>query len=186
MSSAEIAANALNTAAIVLAGRNSVHTWWTGILGCGVFAWVFYGTQLYADVTLQVFFIGSSVVGWWRWRRTREHLPVPVRFTQPATVAGLAAAGVVTTLAYGWLLYRFTNAYAPFLDSVVLAFSVIGTFLLVDRRVESWWCWLIVNTVAVPLYASRTLYLTAALYAVYWVNAVIALRCWWRLAQRTA
>ena len=30
----ELAANAFTAAAIVLAGRNSVHTWWTGIVGC--------------------------------------------------------------------------------------------------------------------------------------------------------
>lgn len=184
MTPAEITANALNTVSILLAGRNSVHTWWTGILGCGVFGWVFFTTQLYADVTLQVFFVGSSAVGWWRWRRTKDHPPLPVRSTTPATVAVLGAAGVVATLGYGWLLHRFTNAYAPFSDSVILAFSVIGTFLLVGRRVESWWCWLIVNTVAVPLYASRGLYLTAGLYGVYWVNAVVSLRHWIRLARQ--
>lgn len=184
MSAAEIAANALNTISIILAGRNSVHTWWTGILGCATFAWVFFHTQLYADVTLQVFFVGSSAMGWWRWRHTRHHPPLPVRHTAPATIALLGVSGVLTTLGYGWLLHRFTDAYAPFVDSVVLAFSVLGTFLLVARRVEAWWCWLLVNTVAVPLYASRTLYLTAALYAVYWVNAIIALRHWRELARR--
>jgi nicotinamide mononucleotide transporter len=51
-----------------------------------------------------------------------------------------------------------------------------------DRRVESWWCWLLVNTIAVPLYASRGLYLTAGLYVAFWVNAVVALRKWKVLA----
>ena len=30
----ELLANAVTTASIVLAGRNSIHTWWTGIIGC--------------------------------------------------------------------------------------------------------------------------------------------------------
>jgi nicotinamide mononucleotide transporter len=81
-------------------------------------------------------------------------------------------------------LYRFTDAYAPFLDSIVLAFSVLGQFLMIDRRVESWWCWLLVNTIAVPLYASRGLYLTAVLYAAFWVNAIVSLLHWRRLARR--
>ena len=41
MKGAELAANALNAASIVLAGRNSAHTWWTGIAACALFAWVF-------------------------------------------------------------------------------------------------------------------------------------------------
>src|SRR6478735_2458133 len=44
----EIAANAFNTLAIFLAGRNSVHTWWTGIVGCSLFGWLFFDAKLYA------------------------------------------------------------------------------------------------------------------------------------------
>jgi nicotinamide mononucleotide transporter len=41
--------------AIFLAGRNSVHTWWTGIVGCGLFALLSFQSNLYADVLLQAF-----------------------------------------------------------------------------------------------------------------------------------
>jgi nicotinamide mononucleotide transporter len=179
----ELAANVVNAASILLAGRNSIHTWWLGILGCLLFGHLFLGVKLYADVTLQLFFLVTSVLGWWRWRRaggsTRAELPI--RTTGAGGLALLGAAGLGVALGYGWLLHRFTDAYAPVLDAVVLAFSVLGQFLLVARRVESWWCWLIVNTIAVPLYAARGLDLTAALYAVFWVNAVISLRRWRRL-----
>jgi nicotinamide mononucleotide transporter len=35
-------ANAAATLSIVLAARNSVHTWWIGIVGCVLFAALFY------------------------------------------------------------------------------------------------------------------------------------------------
>jgi nicotinamide mononucleotide transporter len=65
----------------------------------------------------------------------------------------------------------------------VLVFSVLGQILMMDRRVENWWAWLLVNTIAVPLYASRGLYLTAALYAAFWINAVVSLVRWRRIAE---
>jgi len=182
---AEVAANACNTGSILLAGRNSLHTWWLGILGGLLFVEVFAGARLYADVTLQVFFVVTSIVGWWRWRRRGQGgqvVETPVRFTGAAVLALLAAAGALVACGYGWLLHRFTNAYAPTLDSFVLVGSVLGQFLLVERRVESWWCWLLVNTISVPLYAVRGLHLTAALYLVFWVNALLSLRRWRRLA----
>jgi nicotinamide mononucleotide transporter len=182
MTPLEIAANAFNAAAIFLAGRNNVHTWWTSIVGCTLFAYVFFAARLYADVTLQIFFVVASVVGWWRWLYGNQGTELPVRYSPPAFVAGSAALGAVVSLGYGWLLHRFTDAYAPFLDSVVLAFSVLGQMLLIWRRVENWWCWILVNTIAVPLYASRELYLTAVLYAVFWVNAVVSLIRWRTLA----
>lgn len=182
MSSAgEVAANAFNTASILLAGRHNIHTWWTGIAGCLLFGWVFYGTQLYADATLQLFFVVTGIAGWRSWGRARRaHLPV--RRTGAAALVALALAGAATAAAYGWILYHFTDAYAPALDSVILAFSVLGQLLLMARRLETWWCWLLVNTIAVPLFASRGLYLTGVLYAGYWVNALVSLRRWRRLA----
>ena len=178
----EIAANVFNAAAIVLAGLNRVHTWWTSIVGCTLFGYVFYESRLYADVTLQGFFVVASVVGWWRWVRGEQGAELPVRHSARAFLAAATAAGIVVAGGYGWLLHRFTDAYAPFLDSIILAFSVLGQLLLIWRRVENWWCWLLVNTVAVPLYAARGLYVTAVLYAGFWINAVVSLRKWRGLA----
>jgi nicotinamide mononucleotide transporter len=179
-SSLEIAANIVNAVSIILAGRNSVHTWWTGIIGGLLFGIMFFHARLYADVTLQLFFIITSISGWWHWCHGLQGEVLPVRRSRPLNVAQLALAALLAALAYGWLLHRFTDAYAPYIDSLVLAFSVLGQFLLMGRRIETWWCWLVVNTISVPLYCSRGLYLTAVLYAMFWVNATISLKYWRR------
>ena len=173
----ELGANGFNTLSILLAGRNSVHTWWTGIIGGLLFGYVFYEAKLYADVTLQAFFLITSVDGWRRWRGAPAH-ELPVTRTKPSTLGQLAVAGVLVVVLYGVLLHRFTDAYAPFVDSAILAFSVLGQFLLMQRRVETWWCWLLVNSLAVPLYWQRGLHLTSLLYAAYWFNALVSLRHW--------
>ncbi len=178
--SMEIAANVFNASSIVLAGRNNIHTWWTGVVGCVLFALVFFQARLYADVTLQGFFILTSVVGWWHWAAVRRGAPLPVRRAERAKVVWLGLAALGGSLGYGWTLQRYTNAAAPFVDSLVLAFSVLGQFLLMGRRYENWWCWLLVNTIAVPLYMSRGLHLTAALYVLFWINAFVSLRRWRR------
>jgi nicotinamide mononucleotide transporter len=180
MNPAEFTANLLNTVSIILAGRNSVHTWWTGIVGCAVFCWVFFSAKLYADSMLQIFFIAASVGGWWNWRARADRPELPVRKTPLRPLVLLGIGGIAVAAGYSLLLVRFTDAAAPVPDSVVLAFSVLGQFLLMARRIETWWCWLIVNTIAVPLFASRGLWITAVLYGVYWINAVIALRVWRR------
>ncbi|MDM5175603.1 nicotinamide riboside transporter PnuC [Massilia sp. DJPM01] len=182
----EMAANAGCTAAILLAGRNSVHTWWTGIVGCALFGVLFYQSNLYADVALQGFFIVSSVVGWVQWRRGRAGSELPISHAKIGTLAWIVPAGLAATAAYGALLHHYTNAYAPFIDSAVLVFSIVAQLLLMQRKVENWAFWILVNTVAVPLYASRGLYLTAFLYACYWVNAIVSWLWWRRLARQGA
>jgi nicotinamide mononucleotide transporter len=170
----------MNAVSVVLAARNSVHTWWTGIIGCVLFGILFFGAQLYADVTLQVFFIVTCVFGWMQWTKGNEGAPVPIKRTGLRLLGLMALSGVIVTVAYGSLLHVYTDAYAPFLDSTVLAFSVLGQLLLMQRRIETWWCWILVDIIAVPLFASRGLYVTSVLYAAFLGNAVFGLRRWKR------
>lgn len=176
----EIAANAVMTVSIVLAGRNNIHSWWLGMAGCALMALLFYQVNLYADVVLQLFFIVTCAIGWLQWRRGAGGAALPIRGVGARTLAWMGALGVAATCAYGLMLQAYTNAYAPFIDSAVLMFSVIAQLLLMGRRLDTWPCWLLVNTISVPLYASRGLYLTAVLYAAYWLNALASWFFWRR------
>jgi nicotinamide mononucleotide transporter len=177
----EIAANVLTALSIWLAGRNRVHTWWTGMVAGALFAVVFLESRLYADVVLQGFFLVTSAIGWWQWLHGDHGRALRVGRVRRGVLAAVSVAGALGAWGYGALLHAFTDAYAPFADSTVLAFSVIAQVLLMRRRLESWPFWLLVNTIAVPLYASRGLLLTSVLYAAYWVNALVSWRTWRRL-----
>jgi nicotinamide mononucleotide transporter len=95
----------------------------------------------------------------------------------------MLVAGTLVAAGYGWLLHRFTDAYAPFADSAVLAFSVLAQLLLMRRSYEAWWFWLLVNTISIPLFLARGLTLTALLFSAFWVNAAVALVRWRRLLE---
>ncbi|WP_260599211.1 nicotinamide riboside transporter PnuC [Sphingomonas endolithica] len=184
MTALEVAANLATTASIAFASRNNVHTWWIGIVGCGLFVLLFFNAKLYADVTLQLVFIVTGFVGWWFWVRGTSGTAPPIRRAGPALLGAMAMASVAVTAGYGALLHRFTDAYAPFVDSAVLVLSLIAQFLLVRRMIETWAVWLLVDTIAVPLYLSRGLHLTAGLYALYWLNAFYGAWQWRREMRR--
>ena len=177
----EIVANAVIALSIWLAARNSAHTWTVGILGCILFGMLFFNSQLYADASLQIFFVATSVIGWVQWRRRTADGVLPITRASPPVLAWMAAAALAVTGLYGWLLHRFTDAYLPFVDAAVLSLSVVAQCLLMQRKLETWPWWLAVNTVAVPLFASRGLWVTAGLYAVFWCNAWYG---WWRWRQQ--
>ena len=179
----ELAANGATTVSILLAARNSLHTWWTGIIGSLLFGLLFFNSQLLADALLQLFFIVTSLWGWYGWSRHGQHPPLPVRRSSPQLLALCVVGALLITGGCGLLLQRFTQAWAPFWDSAVLGLSVAGQLLLMQRRLACWWFWLAVNSLAVPLFASRGLLLTAGLYSLYWVNACYG---WWRWRRELA
>lgn len=165
----ELAANAVTTLSIWLAVKNSVHTWTTGIVGCLLFLVFFYQGQLYADSTLQVFFIVTSVLGYFQWTRKANHRPVTS--TSPTALALISLLAFSVTAGYGLLLQHFTNDFMPFADASVLILSVIAQILLMQRKVQSWPFWIATNTLSVYLYLSRGMTMTAILYGAYWFNA---------------
>jgi nicotinamide mononucleotide transporter len=179
----ELAANIMTAICIFLAGRNSVHTWWTGIISSILFGVLFYTSQLYADATLQVFFIVTGAIGWYGWSKTSNAEPLPISSSTAKTLVGMLGIAVVTAALYGWLLHSFTNAYAPWIDSTVLTFSVVAQLLLMRRSVQNWHVWVLVNTLSVPLFWSRELYLTSILYGFFWVNAIVSLVHWKKLMK---
>lgn len=203
MSAVELTANAFNLLSVWFSARNSVHTWWCGIVGCALYALLFVEVRLYADVTLQLFFIGSCVAGWFNWRhggtgrRERTVAPdgggaaastpteLPITRVAAWTFASLVAIAGVATAGYGWLLHRLTDASNPFVDSAVLALSILAQLLMVGRKIETWPVWIAVDCIAVPLYASKALWLTAAVYAFFLVLVVMGWMRWSRLIRST-
>lgn len=180
----EVISNAVLAISIYLAAQNSIHTWWTGIVGCGLFAVLFYDARLYADALLQIFFIGTSVFGWRLWASGRIAAALEVTRAPLAAVLRSLLLAILVALAYGYALRRFTDAYSPFLDSLVLSLSVVAQLLLMKRRYETWWFWILVNSMSVILFSSRGLWITAALYTAFLINALIASVMWRRLVVR--
>lgn len=179
MTPLEIAANGVTTLSIALAARNHLHTWSTGIVGCMLFAVLFFDSQLYAETTLQFFFAVTSVIGWRQWRQRDGNGALssrPITRVGSRALVWMVLLAILVTAAYGALLHHHTDAYLPYVDAAVLSLSVVAQCLLMQRKLQAWPFWLLVNTLSVPLFASRGLWLTSALYAAYWFNAWYG---WW-------
>ncbi|MEN9799952.1 MAG: hypothetical protein RL653_3649 [Pseudomonadota bacterium] len=162
--------------------RAHVACWPVGIVSSAAYAWFFYAhLKLYSDALLQLFFIGSSLLGWWQWKqggRGRTELPITwldARGRIAALVSTAAAAGAV-----GWVFARFTDASLPWLDATTSGMSVTAQLLLVRKKVESWALWILVDVLSISMYLAKQARLTALLYGVFLVLATRGLLSWKR------
>jgi nicotinamide mononucleotide transporter len=97
----------------------------------------------------------------------------------------IAALTISTTigLALGWLLHHYTDASWPFLDAIACLLSIAGQWLMMKRKVEAWWIWILVECLYMYIYASKQLWPTAALYLFLCILAVKGAVNWARLAR---
>ena len=78
----------------------------------------------------------------------------------------------------GYFFDEYTAAAATYLDAFTTVFSVIITFMVIQKKLENWLYWLVVDSVYVYLYASRGGYLFALLFLVYLVIVVMGWIRW--------
>lgn len=158
-----------------LLAKNKPAGWVIGLVGVAGYAVVFYDAKLYAEVGIQGFYFVTSLQAIYLWRRgNAERNERPVGRVPVSWIVATAVVAVVATLGLRELLIHIRGA-APFWDALSTVLSLIAHLYLMGRFVESWYVWIAVDTIYVPLYASRELYLTSALYCVFWLMAVYGL-----------
>ena len=183
----ELAGNFFTVLCVFLAARNHVLTWPVGIIGSLLYGIMFYESKLYADVALQGFFILTSLKGWINWQHKKQVADLPITRTgKKHLFLFYVPAGILAAIFYGYMLFKLTDASFPFLDSVILTFSVIGQLLLMKRRLETWLFWIIVDLIAVPLYGLKGLYMTSGVYFLFLLNAVYGFWQWRHIFRRQA
>jgi len=168
MSPLEIVAALVSVASVVLTARQHISNFPVGIVACVLYMWVFKGARLYADVGLQLFFIGVGAWDWRQWTRGGHGGDeLRVAFTPARTWFGLLLVFVVGTFAQGWLLSSHTDAVAPFTDSAIFWASVGAQWMIGRKYIENWIVWIVVDVGATVLYWSKGLPITSALYALF-------------------
>jgi len=179
MSLLEAIAVALGLINVALIVHRSLWNYPFGIAMVVLYAHIFFDARLYSDALLQLFFFVVQIYGWVHWARVsaRTGDVAVVRLSRRAQFAW--AIGCVVAIAlWGWGMDRFTDAAYPWWDGAVAILSVAAQLLMSRRFLENWVLWIIVDLLAIGLYAAKDLWLTAGLYGVFLVLAIWGLIRW--------
>ncbi|MCC6318049.1 MAG: nicotinamide mononucleotide transporter [Gemmatimonadaceae bacterium] len=181
MSPLEAFAAAFGVIAVYLGARENILSWPTALVNVGLYAVVFFEARLYADMGLQVIYFVLSGYGWYQWKfGGARRTTLRVSRASARMWIALLAVNAIAWVALAAMLARHTNAVLPWLDSLLSTTSLCAQWLMTRKVLENWAIWIAVDLVYVPTFLSRGLYLTAALYAVFLVLAVVGWRTWKR------
>jgi nicotinamide mononucleotide transporter len=177
----EILAVVFGIISVYLSTRENIWSWPTALINVGLYFVVFYEAKLYADMGLQVVYFALSLYGWYEWlyggeNRTELH----VSQTSRALGVRLIVIGVVCAATLGTALARFTDAALPYLDSATTSTSLVAQWMMTRKILENWAVWMVVDVIYVGMFIFKKLYLTAGLYSVFFVLAVMAYVQWKR------
>jgi nicotinamide mononucleotide transporter len=165
--------------------RQKIWLWPVGIITSAVYIWVFFTGKLYADMSLQVYYLIISCLGWYWWAMgrngksgDREKEDLPVTRLKLRTGIILALVFLLLYVVLHELLDWFTDSPVPGWDSFITSLSIIATWMLARKIYEHWYLWIVVNSVATVLFLTRGLYPTVVLYFVYGLMSFAGLAAW--------
>jgi nicotinamide mononucleotide transporter len=190
---------------VLLEIRQTIWLWPVGIITSAVYIWVFFTGKIYADMSLQVYYLIISIIGWYWWARgtvkggnKNRGEGVELRNGRISEKESIMAkkeelqvtrlkfrTGVILMVVFVFLFFfmwlvltRLTDSPVPVRDSFITSLSIIATWMLARKIYEHWYLWIVVNFVSAVLFLTRGLYPTFILYIVYGVMSFAGLIEW--------
>ena len=178
--------------AVWLSAKANIWSWPVGIVNVILAFLLYYQVQLYPDMFLQVFFFVTNIIGWWRWANPKpgeedRKQELKVSYMKKGDIALTVIAGIAGTFILGSfasnLHHWFPAAFAlpsayPYVDSFITVMSVVTTFYMIQKKIECWIIWILVDMVATVLYFIKGVKFYSVEYFIFTLIASFGLLHW--------
>ena len=162
--------------------KANIWLWVVGLIMPIVHGALYFRSGLYADFSMQLYYIAAGLYGLIAWRRgaknSSKKSELSIISTPLRVWAAIVGVYAVLHVAIYLFLVNFTDSSVPFWDSFTTALCIVAYWMLSRKYVEQWLVWLIVDVVTVGLYLYKDIPLTAGLYALYSALAVAGYLRW--------
>lgn len=169
---------------VLLAQKNNIHNYLFGIAGVLLAMYVKFHAKLYAEFSLDFYYLIMSIYGWLFWKFGKQKAEAPVSFTTRTELVKAALIVVFTFCFFFLALHHFTDSDVPFWDAMVTAFAWAGMWLMAKRKIENWIFLNISNFIAIPLLIHKDLYLYSGLTIFLFIVAFFGYRNWYQLIKQ--
>jgi nicotinamide mononucleotide transporter len=139
---------------------------------------VCYEAQLYIETGLQVFYVFMGITGWFEWKSGQATESNKPRNWNNGEAVLFFAICSSSSLIAGFFFSHYTETSQPWLDAGIASFSIGCTLLVVKKIIQNWPLWILIDLAAAFLYYQRSLKLSAALYMLYCLLAIMGWIKW--------
>jgi len=164
---------------VLLAAKESLWTWFFAFIGTLIYTILFWQSALLSSSLLNFYYMGMAVYGFILWRGGGEK-GKELEVTQWSVKKNmtLILSGLCIALFLGYLSDMYTDAKFAYLDTFVMVFSVLATWMLANKILENWLYWIVVDSAAIVLYWKSGYLVTIVLFVLYVVLAFYGYASW--------
>jgi nicotinamide mononucleotide transporter len=174
-----------------LVSKRNILTWSVGIASVLLYMALFYQIGLYSDAIEQIYYLITSIYGWWVWHKLpkKQGKIAHLKYSNSSSIVFWIFLTAIISIITGFLVSQIhlflpaifpKPASFPYLDALTTIMSFSATWLMIQRKIESWIYWIIVDIIGIWLYFVKDVKFVALLYAILLVMAINGLRSWHR------
>jgi len=200
----EIVGNVFGFGSAIGGLRRRIWAWPVGIIGNILLFTVFFGVAfvnpqhqtLYGQAGRQVFFIITSVYGWWRWSQIRKQRSadapaITPRWATRTERLQYLAVWVGGVAVMQWVFAQIGAGFpAPrwyfWCDAWIFIGSMVATYAMARGWNDFWLAWIAVDLVGVPLLIHSHFYPSAVLFAIYGGLVIYGFFVWLKASRTEA
>lgn len=160
---------------VILAARKLMMCWLFAFISSVLYVYLCFTAQLYLETILQLFYVAMAIVGYFMWNRSSESRIITWKVKYHVANIFLSAG---LSVFLGYLFSLYTDQANPYIDAFTTVFSLTATFMVTQRVLENWIYWIIIDAVSIYLYSARDLHLTAVLFIIFTVLAIVGYFSW--------
>lgn len=170
---------------VLLAKKNSIWLYPTGIISILLSMFLLLNVKLYAETLLSIYYLVMSVYGWIIWKKRKQDGENQVSWSSNNE---LTIAVLISVIGFGVLylvLRHYTDSDVPVFDAFVSSTAWAGMWLLAKRKIENWIFLNISNIVAIPLLFHKKLPLMACLTTFLFTVAIFGFLDWKKIINKS-
>ncbi|RNL51244.1 nicotinamide riboside transporter PnuC [Pedobacter jejuensis] len=169
---------------VLLAKKNSIWLYPTGIISILLSMFLLLNIKLYAEMLLSIYYLIMSVYGWVIWKKRKADGQNQVSWSTSKELTIAVLISVVGFFIFYFVLRNHTDSDVPLLDAFVSSTAWAGMWLLAKRKIENWIFLNISNIVAIPLLFHKKLPLMACLTTFLFVVAIFGFLDWKKIISK--
>ena len=172
---------------VILAAIENVWCWLFGVLASLFSVYLCFTGNLFLESGLQIFYVIIGIYGWYEWlhgSKNKTELPI-ISYSFPKLIY-LTIIGIIIWVLFGYFAHTYSTQALPYLDAFITAFSIVATWMTAKKIIQNWIFWIVIDAMAVILYASRSFHLIALLYVIYTIFSILGYFQWKKTIQTSS
>ncbi|WP_322861998.1 nicotinamide riboside transporter PnuC [Malaciobacter marinus] len=145
-----------------------------------IYTIIFFDASLLMDSFLNAYYLLMAIYGWYSWKYSniKENKELEISSFGIKTNIKIIILLSILSLILGFYMQNYTSADFAYLDTFTTIFAIYSTYLLTKKIIENWIYWIVIDTVSIYIYINKQFYLTAVLFAIYTILAIVAFIKW--------